>query len=613
MKIRYPALAAACALAFPLVAQAADPEEVQLGHVVVTATRQPISASEALASVDVIDRDEIAAAGNASLVDLLASRPGVQVTSNGGPGSNSSVFIRGATSGHTLVLIDGMRVGSATSGAPTLETIPLALIDRVEILRGPASALYGSDAIGGVIQVFTRKGSEGFHPTVRIGAGTDNARAASAALAGGTDRLRYSLAAGHDRSDGINAKPLSYRGRDQDDDGFRNDYFSGSLTLGFRDKDEIGLTVLHSDLRNWYDTGNAFDAYLDKRADTAGVHMRNQLTADWASTVRAGYSADTSRNRSNFTAESEFNTYQSQFTWQNDIALGGGSLLAAYEFLQQNVDTTTAYAKTRRIVNSALLGWGGQFDRHHVQVNARHDRNSQFGNKTTGSAAYGYQFAPEWRVRGSIGTAFKAPSFNDLYYPVDCDPVYGCFGGNPELKAEEAVNREIGLVWERKDLSVSATYFNNRVKNLIDWSTGIASNVATARLQGVELGLSTMLYGNRVRASLDYLDAEDKDTGDQLGRRARVSGSLAIERNIGLWTVGMEWNGQGRRYDRVPNVDSGRMAGYGLLNAYAHYALAPDWSVELRANNLLDKDYELAKGYGTQGFNAFVALRYAMH
>jgi vitamin B12 transporter len=611
MKIRLSALVSACALAYPFVpAQADDP---QLGHVVVTATRQPITADEALASVDVIDRDEIARAGNASLVQLLSSRPGVQVASNGGPGSSSSVYIRGANSGHTLLLIDGVRVGSATSGSPTLENLPLELIDRIEILRGPASALYGSDAIGGVIQVFTRKGREGFQPSVRAGVGTDGARTLGATLAGGVERLRYNVSAGSERSDGIDAKPKSTRGSDRDDDGFRNEYFSGSVSLGFRDADEIGLTVLHSDMRNWYDNAKVFNSYLDKRTDSLGLHMRNQITADWTSTLRFGYGADESHNYSDRNAKSTFETAQRQFTWQHDIALGVGSLLAAYEYLEQEVDSTADYDKTQRHTNSVLLGWSGQFDRHHLQVNARHDEDSQFGSKTTGALAYGYRLTPEWRARASIGTAFKAPTFNDLYFP---------FSGNPNLKPEEALNREAGLVWERGGTSLSATYFNNRIKNLIAWAPvnpadpmgdWAPANVAEASIQGVELAASTMLWDYRVRASIDFLDTEDEETGDELGRRARIGGSLGIERATGPWTWGMEWNAQARRYDRIPNNAANRMGGYGLLNAYVHYALAPDWSVEVRANNLLDKDYELAQNYGTQGANAFVAVRYAMH
>lgn len=611
MKIRLSALVSACALAYPFVPAQAD--DAQLGHVVVTATRQPISADEALASVDVIERDEIARAGHSGLLGLLASRPGVQMARNGGPGSSGSVFIRGANSGHTLLLVDGVRIGSATSGSPVLETIPLEIIERIEILRGPASALYGADALGGVIQVFTRKGREGFQPSARVGVGSDGAREASATLAGGDERLRYSVTAGHERSDGFNARPDAQTEQDRDDDGFREDYLSASVALDLGGNDELGASVLYSDMRNWFDAAEPFDSYLDKRAESYGLHLRKQHTAEWTSTLRFGHSVDALENQSSATMESRFDTTQRQLSWQHDVALGGGSLMAAYEFLQQRVQTTSDYEKTRRHINAFLLGWGGEFDRHHVQLNARHDRNSQFGSKTTGSAAYGYRLTPEWRAHASIGTAFKAPTFNDLYFPIECYGAWGCFGGNPDLEPEEALNREVGVAWERNGVSVDLTYFNNRIKNLIDWSSGIATNVGRADIQGVEASLSALLGDYRLRASVDLLDAEDEDTGDQLGRRARVGGALAVERVAGAWTWGVEWNGQGRRYDRVPNAASGRMSGYGLVDAYVHYALARDWSVELRANNLLDKDYELAKGFGTQGTNAFVALRYAMH
>lgn len=623
MKIQLSILASACALVYPVLGQAQTAHgESELDQVVVTATRQPVIASEALASVEVISREEIAAAGHSSLVDLLSARSGIQAVSNGGAGANSSLFIRGANSGHTLVLIDGMRVGSATNGAASLESIPLALIDRIEILRGPASALYGSDAIGGVIQVFTRKGKEGFQPSARIGFGTENSRSIEGALAGGVDRLRYSIVAGEDRTDGINAKPASKAGSDRDDDGFRNSYVNGSVTLGIRERDEIGLTVFHADGRNWYDAGKTYDSYLDKRTDAASVFMRNQLTNDWVSTLKVGYSADASHDRSTAITRSEFDTAQTQFTWQNDIALAGGVLLAAYEYLDQSVSTTDAFAETSRTANSVVLGWGGQFGKHSVQLNARNDDSSQFGGKTTGSVAYGYQFLPQWQVHGSIGSAFKAPTFNALYFPAD---PYGNLG-NPDLKPEEALNRELGLVWQDGVTTARVTYFKNRVKNLIEWAPIDAanpyggwtpSNVDNATLEGVELGLTTTFYGYRLRANVDFLEAKDDKTGNYLGRRAKESASIALDRSIGLWTWGVELTGQGRRYDSKANKASERMSGYALLNAYVQYGIARDWSVELRANNILDKEYVLAQQYGnpygTNGANAFVSVRYALH
>lgn len=610
------AAAAACACAASAAAWA-DGGPV-LGPVVVTATRQAERAAETLASLEVIDRAEIERAGHSSLVELLSARAGIQVTTNGGAGSTAKVFIRGAESGHTLLLVDGMRVGSATRGDAALEVIPLEAVERIEILRGAASALYGSDAIGGVIQIFTRKGEPGVQPALRVGFGSDATRALSASLSGGAERLRYSLVAGHERTAGINAKPGSRAGSDPDRDGFRNDYQSASMSLGLREQDEVGISLLRADAQNDYDAGKAFDSYLDKRTESATAHLRNQLGVGWTSTLRLGYSTERAFTRSSATSSSEFGTVQRLLSWQHDVALAGGSLLAAYEHLEQEVDTSTAYVEDKRIVNSALLGWGGQFGRHHLQVNARHDDNSQFGGRTTGSVAYGYQFLPEWRVQGSIGSAFKAPTFNDLYYPRSCTSS-GCNTGNPDLKPEEALNRELGVVWESGHYSARATYFNNRIRNLIEWAllpgvkprTRMAGNVSDARLEGLELGATAAWGGYRVRASVDFLDARDADTDERLARRANHAASLAVERELGSWILGAELVTQGGRYDVVPNTAADRMGGYGLLNAYVHYVPARDWRIEARFNNLLDKEYELVRGYATPGATAFVAVRYA--
>lgn len=578
--------------------------ETELDNVVVTASRQQQRADEALFSIDVIGREQIERAGHSTLIELLASQAGIQVTSTGGPGANTGVFIRGANSGHTLVLIDGMRVGSATTGQPSLEVIPTALIERIEILRGPASALYGSDAIGGVIQIFTRKGEAGFHPSVRVGAGTERTYTLGASLAGGAERLRYSLSAGRDRTDGFNARPQVSTAADLDRDGFHNDYLSASAALGLREDDELGLTLFHSEGRNWFDADQPFNSYVDKGLDSAGVYLRNKLADAWISTLRLGTSEDRSHTRSTSASADRFDTVQTQFMWQNDIAVGGGSLLAAYEHLEQRIDTTGTFERDRRLVNSALIGWGGQFDKHHLQINARHDDNSQFGGKTTGLIAYGYQFLPQWKVRGSVGTAFKAPTFNDLYFPLACFPPFGCFGGNPDLKPEESLNRELGVVWEHDRFSTHATYYDNRVENLIQWGN-TPENVGKARLKGVEWGASAMVFDYRVRATIDLLDAKDEDTGERLIRRAKRSASMGIDRNIGKWTWGVEWRGQSAR------EDGQRLSGYGIVNAWLHHALTPELRLELRANNVFDKDYQLARGFSTAGASAFIAVRYA--
>ena len=595
------AMALACSL--PVFAQnkVGDP-------VIVTATRQPQRINETLTQVDVISREDIENAGQSSLVDLLQSRSGIRVSTNGGPGSVSSVFIRGAESRHTLILIDGVRFSSATTGQAALENIPLEIIDHIEIVRGPASAVYGSEAIGGVIQVFTRKGTQGFHPEFYAGYGSNHTIKTSASLAAGVERLRYNITVGQDSAHGFNAKnniPAWYsawgNSYNPDDDGYRNSYMSASATLGFRERDEIGFDMFYTKNRNWYDVNDYYDSYMNKRTATYGVHMKNALTDHWDSTLRLSRGEDRVNSTDDLFSFSRFKTTQTQLLWQNDIRLSLGTLMAGYEYVKTKVSGTGNYTRDHRDVNAFMLGWSAQWNRHSWQINARHDDNSQFGHRSTGSLAYGYQLTPQWNLHGSIGTAFNAPTFNQLYWP---DTGFG--GGSPDLKPEKAVSREVGMRWDNGQHNVDVTYYNNRIRDLI--SSWPPANVARAKMEGVELAYSTILAGFDISAGMDFLKAEDRDTGKKLPRRSNAAAFGRISRDMGVWRWGVEWDGERGRYDDEANQV--RMGGYGQLNAFAHYRFAKDWRLEVRGNNLLDKDYELARGYATAGRIVFAAVRY---
>jgi len=620
MKTRFSALTLALAAALPFPTRVFAADEPALEEIVVTATRQQRRAEDSLASVEVISREDIERAGHSSLVELLQATPGVQVTANGGPGSNSSVYIRGSEARHTLLLVDGVRIGSASSGTATFEAIPLAMIERIEILRGPASALYGSEAIGGVVQIFTRRGQRGFQPEVSVGYGTDNTFKGAATLAGGVDRLRYSLSAGKERSDGYNSKrdPAYWRSGSRtsywaDDDGYRSDMASGSLSIGFRERDELGFNFTHVDTRTWYDASalSYYDSYLDKKASTLGAHLRNQFTQAWTSTLRVSQSEDKLTTRSSAAAPSRTQTLQDQLSWQNDVDLPIGRLLLAYEHVETRLDSTTVYRENERRVNSLLAGWTADIDVHHLQINLRHDDNSQFGAKTTGLLAYGYDLSSDWRLHGSVATAFNAPTFNQLYWPMTSPTSYY---GNPDLKPEEALNRELGLRWSRGGHMVELTYFDNRVKNLITNNpdpaqSGQQVNIGAARLKGAELGYTLAVGDFRLGAGASFLNAKDEDTGLRLSRRAARSGFLRLSQTVDRFDWGFELNGSGRRYDNSANTVE--LHGYGIANAYAGYRLGSDWKLELRANNLLDKEYELARGYRTPGSSVFLSVRYA--
>lgn len=599
---RITAVAAAVAAVFSVSATAAEPVGDQ-PTIVVTATRQPTRADELLADVTVIDREEIEQAGQSSLAELLARQPGIQMTNSGGPGKATSVFIRGANASQTLLLIDGQRVGSATLGTASFQGIPLSQIERIEILRGPASALYGADAIGGVIQIFTKRGEGPTRLSAFAGYGSYDTSKASADIAGGTKEWSYSLRAGYEDTKGFNAiadrakQPFLFN---PDRDGYRNHNMTANLSFRPAPGHEIGASVFNSDGRAWYDGGPSFDNHTDLTVTSYNAYSKNRLTDAWTSTLRIGRATDDSTDYGAFNPQGAiFRTDQDQLAWQNDITLPLGQALFALETLEQKAHSDKNFDRSRRI-DSLLAGWTGNFGAHRFQLNVRRDDNSQFGGKTTGLFAYGYQFTPEWRAHLSAGSGFRAPSFNELYFPGF---------GNANLSPERAFNREIGVYWDSGLHSASAIYFNNRVRDLIAFdSSFIPHNVGRAKLEGMTFAYRGSLAGTRLGATLDVQRARDEDTGKRLNRRAEKQLSLSATRRFGAWEAGAELSAVGARYDDLKNTR--RMGGYGLLNATLNYHLDPEWTVEARANNLTDKKYETAWGYGVSGANLFIGLRY---
>lgn len=595
-------LAAAAAL---LAISSVWAEDKDLGNVVVTATRQAQRSNELLADVSLISRAEIEQAGQSTLIELLTQQAGIQSYSQGGPGKVTGLFIRGSGANQSVILIDGVRIGSATSGTPSLEQIPLSQIDHIEILRGPASALYGADAIGGVIQIFTRRGQGPAAVDAFVGFGSHNTRDLSAGLSGGNDAWSYSLRGSHDTTDGIKAindktkQPYSYD-PNSSADGFRNSGMSGSLVFRPAAGHELGATVLRTEGRNWYEGGPSFDTHADVSQSVLGVYSRNQFSAPWTSTIRLNQSVDDSTSYAWYSPTgAKFKTIQEQVVWQNDIRLTPGNLLVALESLNQKAHGDTNFDKSRRI-DSILVGWSGHYGDHRLQANVRRDDNSQFGAKTTGHVGYGYLFTPNLRIQGSLATAFRPPTFNDLYYPGY---------SNLDLQPETARNKEIGLIWEQGTTRAGITMYDNYVNNLIALDASyVPQNIGKARLQGTTLSYATVVSGFNISGNLDFLDARDALTDKRLPRRAREQANLRVKHSLGAWTLGGEWQLVGDRYDDT--METTHMGGYSVLNALARYAVNSEWSIEARANNLANKKYETSWGYGNLGANAFIGVRY---
>src|SRR5262249_46543829 len=343
----------------------------------------------------------------------LQSLGGVEVASNGGFGQPSSVFMRGANSGHTLVLVDGMRIGSATLGTTALENIPLNQIERIEVVPGQLSSLYGSDAIGGVIQIFTKGGQYAPSTNASAGAGTYGTGSLSAGVSRTLGDADASLNVGYFESRGFDATKPGAFGHDPDRDGYKNANFSGRLAYRIDARNEAGLTVFFSDGHTHFDNDPTVDAVNHQTLSAFSVYSSNQLTDTWKSLLKAGQGRDKSTTSGVF--PSVFGTRQPQYTWQNDIKLGPGTVIAGAEYLIQDVTSDSTFAQNQRTIKSAFAGYTGAYEKHDWQANIRDDSNSQFGNHATGLLGYAYRPSDRLRLRVGAGTAFKAPTLTHLH------------------------------------------------------------------------------------------------------------------------------------------------------------------------------------------------------
>ena len=580
------------------------PKQTTIDPVFVTAARSPQPLAELIADVTVIGAEDIARAGAQSLAELLARVPGVEIAMNGGPGSTSSVFLRGANRGHTLVLIDGLRVGSSTDGATAFEAIPLDQIDHIEILRGPASSLYGADAIGGVIQIFTRKSDGALSANASAGYGTYRTGLASAGLSGGDGPWRFALQAGGRKSEGFNAigNPANFS-YNPDRDGYRDDSGSGSVAFRFAQEQELAAQFFRSRQNAQFDAGRGYDDRTITTLASYSVASRNRLTSFWTSRLEAGEGEADSLSETGF-GPSRFKTRQRQYAWQNDFTLPRGMLSVALERREERIDSDAGFPVTARNTNGAVGVWQWRDGPQALQANLRRDDSSQFGGRTTGALAYGYAFGGGFRASASYGTAFKVPTFNDLYFPGF---------SNPELQPETAHNAEAALRYAARGLAAGIVAYRNRVRNLIvfqcDASFNCApQNVANATLQGVTLELEARVGDLVVSASADFQRPEDDASGNLLPRRARRHAAVAVAQSWSALRIGAELIASSQRFDDAANTR--RMGAYAIANLTADYALGRGWTLFARLDNAFDKRYELAADYNTAGANVFAGIRY---
>jgi vitamin B12 transporter len=604
-----------CLLATDALAQSvpASPDKVTaLDPIVVTAARSPQSITASLADMTVIERDEIARAGVDSLAELLQRQPGIEIVQNGGPGATSGVFLRGTNTGQTLVLVDGVRVSSATSGTTALEAIPLEQIERIEILRGPASSLYGSDAIGGVIQVFTRRGGGPIGVSGAAGYGTYRTRALAGGASGSAGPLAFGFRVGGRQSDGFNAivnpDNFSYN---PDPDGYRNESISANATLALAPEQSLSAVYFRNRLNNQFDGGADSDDRTVTTLESWQVDSRNRLAAFWASRVEVAEGSDASVTQTGF-GDFPFVTHQRQYTWQNDFSLPGGSLAIAFERREERIDTEPPYDVTSRNTNSATAIYLWRQDAQSLQANLRHDQSSQYGGRTTGALAYGYRLSPAWRFIAGGGSAFKAPSFNDLYFPGF---------SNPDLEPETSRSFEAGAYWSRSfevgggrvAVDASAIAWRNQVDNLIVFQCDAAFNCLPQNVDAATLTGITFTAEARVTAtttlggSLDLQRPENDANGKLLPRRAREHGTFTLTQQAGPVRLGLQAVASSYRYDDAENLR--RLGGYTIVNLTAEWPFAKGWTLYVRGDNVLGSNYQLAADYANGGAQYFVGVR----
>ena len=602
------AVSFALAIASSSASFAAHADTTPADTVVVTATRTPQRAADVIPDTTVIHAEEIRRSGAGSVADILQRQRGVEIVRNGPAGASTSVYLRGANSNQVLVLLDGVRLGSSTTGSAAWNAVPLAAIERIEIVYGPLSTLYGADAIGGVIQIFTRKGEGAPAVTASVGAGSDATRQVDAGVfgtSGGPNAVSYAFSAGYEDADGFSATRPGASGHNPDDDGYRRRNANGRVSMVIAPGHEVGAQFLASRLYSQYDSSGAasFDVHNDQELNSAAVFMTNQILPNWRSTVQYARSEDKSGSFTS-TSTSQIDTRQDDFTWQNEIAIGQDTLQLLYTHRKEEVPTMVR----SRITNSYAAAYSARRGAHLVDVSARQDR-SVYGSQNTGAAGYGYDFGNGLHATASIGTSFRAPTFNELYFPG-----YGLATNQPE----KGRNREVGLRYDGDGYQLDASYFHNRLTDMIVSSTpcpdGInrscAYNVNKGLLEGFSVAGSTRLMGVNLRASLDWQDPRDETTGKQLARRARRFANLAADYTLGTVKTGAEVTLSGERFDNAANTN--RLGGYGLVNLYSTWQFTPDWSLLLRVNNVGDKAYETARFYNTAGRTWFASLRYGI-
>ena len=602
---------------------------LKTSDVFVTATRTGIPKKNVIADITLISEEEIKLAGYSSLPELLQRQPGIEISNNGGQGKVSTLFMRGASSTHSVILLDGIRIDSATAGLTAIENIPLSQIEKIEIVRGPASSLYGQDAIGGVIQIFTKKGLNGFKPYISFGYGKYNTSIAQGGIRGGDNTTSYAINLSSHNSIGFsafepNTNPAATANiYNLDKDGYRNKSVSASLSHKINEKLDINFQYFLSQGKNKYDNRYAnWDPSIDWKntqdQESLSGTVNSQLTNYWKSSLRVGLGIDDYVEKQRYISgatrevDNVYKTIQNQITWQNDLILPLGSLVLLYDKLDQKINVTdTSYSKKDRQNDAYMIGYNLNQTNHNFQANFRKDFNSVYRDATTGNIGYSYAIDSNWSIASSFGTAFRSPTFNYLYAGSNA---------NPDLQPEKSKNIEAQLKYQSDAEFFSFVTFKNKITDFIisNGTTGYRPyNINTAEIYGATVSSSHFINHFQFKSSFTVQSPMNESADKYLPRRSNFFGTVGLNYFIQNWNLGFEATGSGNRYNDAENLFN--IPGYIKTNLFADYQITKNLAMNARVDNVLGKNYTYAyEGnpttdgfrYQTPSQSFFISLRY---
>ena len=611
------------------LAQSAEPlggEDLSSDQVIITATRSEQSVDTTLASISIITREDIDRLQPHSVAELLQGLPGIALSLNGDLGKATALYLRGTDPDHVLVLIDGVEIGSATLGIPAWEQLPVEQIERIEVVRGPDSSLYGSQALGGVVQIFTRQAGPGAPdvPSFSVSGGTHATYQGGAGYSGSAGGSWYNASASGLYTDGI---PLCRADAPATASCFtsepRQGYWSGSIDLGAGYRFENGTELSFTGLRTWGDTkfnGNAFAGNESRIGQQAvGVHAAFAPIGPWQPSLAVGQSLDQSTLKFDDAAAGFFDTRRNTASWLNLFQLAPQQVLQLGADYQEDIIASDAGCGVNGIGlpvedcsylvrsrdDAGVFGlYRGSYAGWELQLSKRYDHNQQFGGFKTGNAALAYRFDNGLRLLASYGTAFKAPTFNDLYYP---------FYGTPTLQPETSDSTELGVEGGTRDVRWSVHGYETHVSNLIEYNpeTFAADNIDRARIRGIESQLGARVGAWHAQAYWTWLDPRNRAQyyGALLPRRARESGRLDLDWETERLSVGSTVFVSGPRFEDPANTE--RLGGYGTVDLRASWTFLPHWMLQALLRNAFDKEYETALYYNQLGRSAYLTLRYS--